>query len=109
MASDPGTGAPIYDSLVDEHGDVAAEARHAAAEVQRSAQQALHISGRHHPQPEAGRPRPPQQPAPPPPEHGQPPAGPGTPAPGPQWPSGSPDEPGSRRSSHGDWFAPGRG
>lgn len=40
-ATDKSDFVPIYDSLVAEHGDVPAEAREAAEEIQREAAQAL--------------------------------------------------------------------
>ncbi|HET6636552.1 MAG TPA: hypothetical protein VFH77_16160 [Streptomyces sp.] len=45
MAANDGSAAPIYDGLVEAHGDVAAAARQAAAEADRIADQALRISG----------------------------------------------------------------
>jgi hypothetical protein len=45
-----GDEAPIYDSLIDEHGDVPAEARQAAEEAQRTASRPLHINALAHEQ-----------------------------------------------------------
>lgn len=45
MAATDSIGAPIYDGLVEAHGDVTAAARQAAAEADRIADQALQISG----------------------------------------------------------------
>ncbi|MGH3311872.1 MAG: hypothetical protein ACRDP3_15010 [Streptomyces sp.] len=44
MTPNGSDAAPIYDSLVDEHGDVLAQARQAAEEVQRTISQAPYIN-----------------------------------------------------------------
>ena len=75
MAPNSSDAAPIYDSLVDEHGDVLAEARRAAEEAQRTTSRTLYIKGpapEQHSQPTAPatvRTGPSQAPAQPPPHH----------------------------------------
>lgn len=73
MAPNSSDAAPIYDSLVDEHGDVLAEARRAAEEAQRTTNRTLYVKGpapEQHTQPAAPatvRTGPSQPPAQPPP------------------------------------------
>ncbi|MBO8193642.1 hypothetical protein ITI46_18535 [Streptomyces oryzae] len=65
MPIDNATGPPIYDSLIEEHGDVPGDVRQAAEELQQEAQQAVDFSPVHHRHPSTGRPESSEPPAPP--------------------------------------------
>ncbi|RCG23568.1 hypothetical protein DTL70_12925 [Streptomyces diacarni] len=80
MPADNSPASPIYNSLIEEHGDVLAEVRETAQALQQEAEQALDFSPVHGRHPDTGRP---QEPAPDP-------TPPPTPAPTPA-PSPAPD------------------
>ncbi|MBQ1161777.1 hypothetical protein KBZ21_27405 [Streptomyces sp. A73] len=79
MPIDNGTGPPIYNSLIEEHGDVPGDVRQAAEELQQEAEQAVDFSPVHHRHPSTGRPESSEPPAPgPAPEQSRPPQAPGS-------------------------------
>ncbi|MGP3976819.1 hypothetical protein ACTWQF_22960 [Streptomyces sp. 8N114] len=63
MPIDNATGPPIYNSLIEEHGDVPGDVRQAAEELQQEAQQAVDFSPVHHRHPSTGRPEASEPPA----------------------------------------------
>ncbi|MGI5349676.1 hypothetical protein ACQEU8_15975 [Streptomyces sp. CA-250714] len=63
MPIDNATGPPIYDSLIEEHGDVPGDVRQAAEELQQEAEQAVDFSPVHHRHPSTGRPEASEPPA----------------------------------------------
>ncbi|UNT01398.1 hypothetical protein MMF93_18355 [Streptomyces tubbatahanensis] len=88
MPADSSPASPIYNSLIEEHGDVLAEVRETAQALQQEAEQALDFSPVHSRHPDTGRP---QEPAPDPTPPPTPPAPAPAPAPAASAPSPAPD------------------
>ncbi|MGY1437188.1 hypothetical protein [Streptomyces reniochalinae] len=66
MPADSSPASPIYNSLIEEHGDVLAEVRETAQALQQEAEQALDFSPVHSRHPDTGRPQEPTPASPPP-------------------------------------------